>query len=65
MSSSAERQAAFRQRLKEKGIVPLTIFVPSRYAADFNEAARICRDNPAIGLGPMRHEATGKLVGRK
>lgn len=65
MSTSAERQKRWRERMGKTGMVQLNLWLPARVYADFVQAAELCRSNPDLGLGPMRNEATGKLVKRK
>ncbi len=63
MASSAERQKAFRQRMRDKGLVPITTYVPADQAADVTEKlARLCDEGVTLELGPLRNYVTGKLV---
>lgn len=65
MATSAERQKQFRQRMKEKGLVPLTAYVPANQAGDIMAVlAQLCADGATLELGPLRDYATGKLISK-
>lgn len=62
MATSAERQREFRKRMKEKGLVPVTVYVPGGYAGEIMLAAeKLCRDRD-LSLGALRNTKTGRLV---
>ena len=63
MATSAERQKAFRKRMREKGLVPVTAYVPADQAAQVMLLlSRLCEDGADLELGPLRNYVTGKLV---
>lgn len=64
MSSSATRQRAYRERMKEQGFVQITIWVPAHVAADMVVIANQLSGNGSLELGPLRDTLTGKLVKR-
>lgn len=64
--TNVERQRRFRERqYAERGLVSLTVYVPSEQAADIREAlSELARDRD-LELGPYRNFRTGKLVKRR
>lgn len=62
--SAAERQAAYRKRLKEKGLLPVTVFVPAIYVGEITSIANKLAEDRDLELGPLRNAATGKLVSK-
>lgn len=62
--SMAEYKAAQRARDRAKGIVPVTVEIPSALAADFRLLAEAFRRNPKLEMSavPLRDPGNGKLV---
>lgn len=65
MATNAERQARFRALMKEKGLVPVTVYLPHGAALDLVELVQQLQANPHLTFGSLRDPETGKLVGRK
>lgn len=60
--TSAERQKAFRERMRAQGFEQVTVWVPSSQASDLSVCCkRLCED-AELELGPLRNTVTGKLV---
>lgn len=65
MSTSAERQTAFRQRQAAKGIIPVTVWAPAGRAGAIREAAERMLENGDLTIDVLRNERTGKLAGKR
>lgn len=61
MASSAERQKVYRRLMKEKGLVPVTVYVPERLAGDYMLVAKQLIDNPELEVAMFRNVRTGRL----
>lgn len=64
MATSAERQAAFRKSMLEKGLKPITVWVPTNEAASMQILAQALCDDRDLELiaAPVRNVATGRMV---
>lgn len=63
MATAAERQREFRKRMKAKGLVPISAYVPAEQAAQVMlQLARLCDEGVTLELGPLRNYSTGKLI---
>lgn len=62
MTTSAERQRAYRQRQAAKGLVPVNGLVPSHLEAQVLDLLRVLRDNPHLELASLRDSVSGKYV---
>lgn len=62
MSTSAERQAAFRRRMEADGYVQVTGWVPSNTASDIMEVMRRLRENSNLEVACFRDTLTGRMV---
>ena len=61
-ATAAVRQARRRARLRESGLIPVTVIMPAGAAADMQEAAEAMRAFPHLRPGPLRDPISGKLV---
>lgn len=64
MATSAERQRKFRERRAQRGVVPVTVYVPEGAKA---ELLAVCRQLAEHGhlewaACPLRDTRTGRLV---
>lgn len=62
MATAAERQKAFRESQKQKGLVPVTVYVPVSEMGDIQIVARMLCENRDLVMGPCRDVKTGRLV---
>lgn len=63
MATAAQRQKEFRQRMREKGLVPITAYVPADQVGDvMSKLGMLCDEGVTLELGPLRNYSTGKLV---
>lgn len=60
--TNAERQAKFRAKKAEMGMVTLTMLVPEHAIEDFRRAAALMALNPKLRLGPMTNTRSGRRV---
>lgn len=64
--SNVERQREWAARQRERGFVPLTVWVPASQYADVKLACiELCDAGVTLELGPFRNYSTGKLVRRR
>jgi hypothetical protein len=63
--TSAERQAAYKNRQREAGIGQINLMVPAHAVADFQRAAELIRANPRLTIARLVNLDTGKLKGMK
>jgi hypothetical protein len=59
--STAERQAAFRARKREAGLVSVTVMIPAHLEAQLRAAAARLMREAGLELGPLRESKSGKL----
>ena len=62
MATAAERQAEFRKRKREAGLVPVTGFVPARHVGDVTRLLQKLCEDENLELGTLRNVKTGRLV---
>lgn len=59
--TNAERQAAFRARMREQGLESCTVWVPAELACEIRALAEALCANRDLTPGPVRNVRTGKL----
>ena len=59
--SPAQKQAAFRNRMADKGLKSRTVFIPTHLEADLVQIAAFLAEHPDFKFGPLMSPA-GKLV---
>lgn len=62
MATAAERQKKFRASMKDRGLVPVTGFVPERSAGDVQRILRLLCENPDFEIPVLRDPKTGRFV---
>jgi len=62
MSSSASRQAKFREAQAAIGLVQCNLWIPAGAVPEFQLAAEIARENRTMTIGRMVDRLTGKLA---
>lgn len=60
--SNAERQRAFKERMRATGFVQVTGWVRSDQAGDIAELMARLASDPDLEVGPLRSRASGKLA---
>jgi hypothetical protein len=60
--TSAGRQARFRERQRQLGMIPVTVIVPAQTVADLQQIAAAMRAATHLVPGPLRDPLSGKLV---
>ena len=63
--TATERQRLLKARRIEAGMVQLNMWVPASAVADFQRAAELIRDDPALAVARLVDTRTGKLKGLK
>jgi hypothetical protein len=61
MATNRERQMGFKERMARDGYAQVALFVPASAKADFQLAAELCRENPALTVGQMKNLDTGRF----
>lgn len=61
MGSSARRQAAYRSRMRDRGLVAVTVWVPAASAAEVQQLADRLAADSDLTVGPLRRLSTGRL----
>lgn len=59
---SADRQAEFRKRMTDAGMVQVSGWVSGRQASGVAQLIRRLRDDSRLEVGPVRDTRTGKLA---
>ena len=59
--SNQQRQAAFKRRMRDVGLVQVSGWLHPHQRADLNLLFRRLQSNPNLTVGPVRNEATGRL----
>lgn len=62
MATAAERQKAFRKSMKEKGLIPVTGYVPAHLAGEIMAMMRQLAEHKHLEPALLRDTVTGKLV---
>jgi hypothetical protein len=63
MATNAERQKEYRKRMRERGLVPVTAYVPADQVGSITlQLSRLCDEGVTLELGPLRNYVTGKLM---
>lgn len=66
MATSAERQKEYRKRMRDKGLVPLTAYVPADQVGHIMATlSRLCDEGVTLELGPLKNYVTGKLLSNR
>ncbi len=60
--TGSQRQARHRARLRQAGLVAVTVVIPVHAAPEFQLAAEAMRLRPHLRLGPLRDPISGRLV---
>lgn len=58
----AQRQKAFRQKMADKGLVPVTGYVPAHLAGEMMAIMKQLADNPHLEPALLRDTISGRLV---
>lgn len=62
MATAAERQKAFRKSMKEKGLTPVTGYVPAHLAGEMMAIMKQLCDNQHLEPALLRDTVSGRLV---
>lgn len=65
MATSAERQAAFRQRMIEAGFTQVNVWLPAASVADLYRAVELMKENPKLTFAALRNPRGGRFVSIK
>jgi hypothetical protein len=65
MSTSIERQRAFKERMNKSGFVQCVVWVPPAAIAEFQLASELVRQDTKLTIGRLVDVTTGKLRGLK
>jgi hypothetical protein len=63
MASGAERQARFKQQMRDHGFVQITIWIPPRDVPELHRVAELLRENRDLRIARLMNVKTGRLVG--
>lgn len=61
--TGAERQARYRAKRENAGLVQVNVWLPPAAAADLQLAAELMRANPELSIARLVDRVTGRLVG--
>lgn len=65
LSSNAERQRAFKTRMKERGLIQVNGWVHEHQRADIASLLAALAADPDLEAGPARSACSGKLVAHR
>lgn len=60
-TTNAERQRKFKASMAAKGLVQVSGWIYPHQRADLNELFAVLQQDKELTVGPVRHEASGKL----
>jgi hypothetical protein len=61
MTTTAQRQAEFKKRMKDGGFVQVSAWVHAHQAADVSNALKLLKEDADLEIGPLRNVVTGRL----